>query len=69
MISKLTNKKSELVVLNEKKKDHDHDLNLVCKDRSVIKAKVKDETARFLGIWISEKNGQSCSIKLVEQEI
>ena len=66
---KINKKKSELVVINGKKDTENQNLLLICKDGTEIKAKVKDEAARFLGIWISEKNGKNCSIKLIEEEV
>ncbi|CAG8824707.1 10425_t:CDS:1, partial [Gigaspora rosea] len=47
----------------------DQECKIHSSDRTVIHVKEKDNSAKFLGIWVSEKNRRNCGLKLVEQEI
>src|SRR5260364_180842 len=66
---KINKKKTELLVINGTKQLADQDYRIFSRDGTETIAKLKDNPARILGVWVSEKNGKNYSIKLVEQEI
>jgi hypothetical protein len=63
---KINGKKSELVVLNSKEKQIEIEIG---ENNDKIVAKRGNQAVRFLGVWITEKNAQQNTIKIIKKEV
>ena len=69
---KINSKKSELLVLNQNKKDKENscipEIKLG-KKKEVVQVKRGKEAIRHLGVWISEKGGRECNELVIIKEV
>ena len=66
----INGKKSELLVINSKSNKKDSRLAVkVGKNKDTVYARRNTEAIRHLGVWISEKGGGECNIKIIAREV
>ena len=68
----INSKKSELLVLNQSKKDKENgcipEIKLE-KKKEAVQVKRGKEAIRYLGVWISEKGGRECNELVIAKEV